>query len=200
MVNSAEERLDYLNYLPKVDEIKAVIIGQDPYPKDPTGIAFCKPKISDIFREYCSGKYVLNSLGLTEKLVLENKELFKTPKDIFYYLFDNGVVLINISNHILKGEFITGQSKSEFNRKLFENNKDYILEAKEYNEHFIKKAEKIFLLGRWKTQPIFEKFYPEYLANKVLIHPSNYNTKNSDKIEEWKKTYCTKHILDLINR
>lgn len=198
MHNLEKERQDYLNYLGSIKKLKAVIIGQDPYPQSSTGIAFCKSSYIDLFNSKCSGKYVLNSIGIKDSV--QKKKGFENPFKIFYYLFDNGIVFLNISNEILKGAFIKGQTKKKFNERLFIENEKIIKSTKEYNLPFLKKADKIFILGNWKTKPIFDKYYSEFKAEKVLIHPSNFNATDPKKKKEWDSTYLEKYLLTLIKK
>ena len=188
-----KEEIKYLELFNTLKKpLDLLIIGQDPYPQKAMGIAFCKHSKNDLFSENCSGKHLLNSLGITEV----NTKKFENTEDIFYYLLQNGIAIINISNVILNGKFINGQSKDEFNRKLFIDNQASILHRRDYNLNFIKSAKKIIILGSWKTEPIFKKFYPKYKINKTIIHPSNYNSQDLNKRKEWESKYKSRFLLN----
>ena len=95
----------YLNTLiNQAKDLKLLIVGQDPYPKGATGIAFCKTDKTDLFSNSCSGRFVLNSLGFNEK----NTSNFKNGEAIFLYLLEKGVAFINVSNLILRSNWVKG--------------------------------------------------------------------------------------------
>lgn len=189
-----EEANNYLKRrLALAEPIKLLIIGQDPYPSGATGIAFCKNSFEELFAKNCSGKYVLNSLGLHER----NTRRFGDTRELFYYLLEKGIAFINISNKLLEGEFIEGHTKSEFNQRLFRLNEGKILSSRKYNINFIENSTKIVLLGKWKTEPIFKKYYSEFEYNETLIHPSNYNSKSPKATKEWESAYLCSYLLNV---
>ena len=196
------ELIEYIKRTETIDKLKAIIIGQDPYPNSPSGIAFCKETFEELFYKdsnyHCCGQYVLYSLGITEKAILNHKEKFQKPVDVFYYLLENKIAVINICYEILDAPFIAFQKTIDFNRKLFEKNENAILKAAKLNKPLIEKAEKIFILGKHKTLPIFERFYNEFIPNETLIHPSNYNAQKKETIQEWKSVWNTKYLINKI--
>lgn len=191
------EGFKYYQALEQQSKLKAVIIGQDPYPSNPMEIAFCKYSFDELFDDSCCGQHLLFSLGLTKQSILKRRDLFGNPEDVFYYLLKNGIAILNISHKILDAPFIKNQTSHEFNAKLFAKNEGEILEAKKYNQPFLKKSKMVFILGKWKTLPIFMKYYTEFKANEILLHPSNYNTKEK---EEWQKTWGASYLINKIKQ
>ena len=87
----------YYKKAKSLKEIKVLLIGQDPYPANSNGVAFCKNSYYELYQEDCSGGTVLKSLGLTkEKSRLISR---KNPKNLFYDLLaSRGICFVNIFN------------------------------------------------------------------------------------------------------
>jgi hypothetical protein len=53
-------------YIASIDvaSVQLVILGKDAYPTDPTGVAFCKPTWGAMKHGNCSGRFVLEALGV----------------------------------------------------------------------------------------------------------------------------------------
>lgn len=192
------ERNNYSQALETQSKLKAVIIGQDPYPNDPMGIAFCKHSFDDLFHDSCCGQHLLLSLGLTKKSILKHSDLFKKPEAVFYYLLTHGIAILNISyKRIDIPPFVYNQTSRDFNAKLFSNNEEKIVEAKIINQPFLEKSKMVFVLGKSKTYPIFSEYYKEFEATETLLHPSNYNAK---KTVEWQKIWGTPYLINKIKQ
>lgn len=158
----------------KINKLKLCIVGQDIYPNGYEGIAFYKENINELFKNSCSGKIVLESLGYTEEYV---RKVFKTSKDLLFHLLEEEkIAFTNIAYHLIKGD----KNKIE----------DWI----HYNEPFFKNSEKIILLGKGITQKLFKKYYPNYHNTVTFLHPS-YRIKN----EEWKQTWKQNSLKELIH-
>ena len=94
--------------------------------------------------------------------------------------------------------FIDGQPTQEFNKKLLRNNKEAIIEAYNYNLPFLEKADKIILLGKLRTEPIFKHHYSEFSSEETLIHPSRYNSQKAESTKEWESIWNTKYLFNKI--
>jgi hypothetical protein len=186
-----KERENYYQASEQLSKLKAVIIGQDPYPNNAMGIAFCKRCFDKLFENSCCGQHLLFSLGLTKKCILKH---FEKPEDVFYYLLENGIAILNISYKLLDAPFIPGQTSKDFNDKLFSKNEKKILEARNFNQSFLKKSEKIFVLGKSKTSAIFLEYYKEFKATETLLHPSNYTRDSA----EWRKIWGSRYLINKI--
>lgn len=195
------ELLTYLEKANSMTGFKAAIVGQDPYPHKPSGIPFCKLTFDELFRKEvegkskrCCGQDLLCSLGLSENIV---RERFNAPTAVFYYLLEHGIVVLNVSYQLLDAPFVKDQTTADFRAKMFAVNDGKIREAYAYNRPIIEKAEKIFLLGKFKTALIFEKYYEGLNEMEILVHPSRYNATGKEK-EEWKEVWETKYLLSKI--
>lgn len=193
-----EELLAYLEKANSMTSFKAAIVGQDPYPSNPSGIPFCKRTFNELFERTensrCCGQDVLFSLGFREEVV---RRRFEKPTDVFYDLLEKGMVVLNISYELLDAPYVKDQTTEDFRKKMFAVNKDKIDQAHTYNQPILEKAEKIFLLGDFRTAPIFENYYAGLSATEVLIHPSGNNLKGNTK-EKWKATWETTYLLNKI--
>ena len=165
----------YQEELKKVNKLNLLIIGQDPYPYGANGIAFCKNTFEELFSTNCCGKDVLKSLGFDQDYLREN---FETPIDFFIQQLKKGIAFINVSASV--------KNKT----------KQALLETKEYNSDFIKKAKSIVVLGKGKTNELFKEYYPEINVNEILIHPSGYNKASnySEWAKVWNSNYLNKYL------
>jgi predicted ATPase len=176
-MNNKENRIAYLKAVEKVEKLKLVLVGQDPYPKGANGIAFCKNTFDELFDPFCCGKEVLYSLGLSKEAV-EGK--YENPVALFYDLLAQGIAFVNISSVLL----VHATEKS-------------LSEDKVYNENFLSKTERIVVLGKTKTRQIFDQYYPKRTISETLIHPSGL-AKKSDPTEwlnTWRNPYLEKTYL-----
>ena len=169
----------YYKKAKSLKEIKVLIIGQDPYPANSNGVAFCKDSYYELYQEGCSGGTVLKSLGLTkEKSRLISR---KNPKNLFYELLTScGICFINVFNTVYDQIPVEQIDKAAH-------------DARENNLHLAEKANVIIILGKGKTRLTFEEYYPEVKYTYCLIHPS---LKNKDE-QEWKDTWDTNFLENL---
>ncbi len=168
----------YYSRARSMDAIRLVIIGQDPYPQNSNGVAFCKNSYYELFQENCSGGIILKSLGLDKEKARAISP--KNPKELFYELLTScGICFINIFNQVSKD-----MSAEETDAAA--------KEAREFNTLIIKKALKIILLGKSKTKDIFDEYYPNIICDHVLIHPSPHAKVHNQ--DEWSKTWATQKL------
>lgn len=179
MIFPNSELKEYSKLLSKTPTIHVCIIGQDIYPKNHSGIAFNKNTFDELLKNNCSGKYVLNSFGLQDKLIAN----YPSTKELFFHLLERGVAFINISYELLK----------EIDKKDLELR---LNEFKIYNNQFLIKSENICLLG-FKTKKMFEKYYPEYKCFDTLLHPSPIN--KIKRKNEWEKYYKSDYLKQKYN-
>lgn len=174
----------YQGLIKQKAEIDFLIVGQDPYPKGANGVAFCKNSHYEFFQDNCCGNLVTTSLGLNEEQIRSG---YKNPKVMFFdLLLTKGIGFINVSNELLSKLKVDELEKS-------------ILETKSENTEALDKAKNIILLGRGKTRSYFEKYYPEYKYDNVLLHPSK-NAKNGNE-DEWNNLWTSNYIeREIINK
>lgn len=172
-----ELQLKYLQILFEVKSLSICIVGQDRYPKGANGIAFCKDTLTEFFDSHCCGKTVLFSLGYSEKKIRDN---YPDPKKLFFDLLENGIGFINLSYELLK-------DTSEEMFHMYQN----------YNEPFLKKADKIIILGISNTKPLFEKQYPNYKIRETIIHPSL--TAKESSPNKWREKWETEYLKTIGN-
>ena len=175
--NTNEYMLLYQKIAREIDKIKLLIMGQDPYPSGAIGVAFCKRSHDELYHENCSGGLVLTSLGYPE---MTAKEKFKDPMEMFIHLLGNkGICFLNLNNR-----YFESPDQSNFDNYLLEKS---IQETRNINIEFVKKSEKIILLGRGKVKQFFQSYYNEFKPYKILIHPSK-KAKTSNEVE-WLSTW-----------
>lgn len=76
------------------------VVGKDPFPQAAIGIPFAKPTWEEQLRHNCSGRHVLNALGLDLTALPDQ---YTDPKALFMRLAAQGVVFLNLSYHFLNG-------------------------------------------------------------------------------------------------
>jgi len=175
-VNSEKESVDfselYHSQARSMESIDFIIIGQDPYPTNPNGVAFCKNSHYEFFQENCSGGLVLKSLGFSKADI---RREFKNPKVLFYdLLITKGICFLNINNSLFRNlsieEVITSTK-----------------ETRDFNIDLVNKSNYTILLGKGKTKHYFTELYGDNKPDHVLIHPS-FNAKNNYE-KEWSETW-----------
>jgi len=161
---------EYQEKLQSIDQLKLVIVGQDPYPVGANGIAFCKNTFGELEDFRCCGKDVFHSLGID----LEHaKTELSTPIELFMDLLDQGIAFINV------------------NHELFSANSN-VEKYKDYNNQFLSKADKIVVLGLSTAKTAFLQHYSNYSNVSYLIHPSGRN-KNSTP-EQWNAIWANTYL------
>lgn len=144
----------YLEAQKKVGLI--LLLGQDPYPKKPTSIAFCKEEKVDLFAGDCCGKTLLEGLGFSE----DDFDQLESGYDIFFYLLRaHAIVFSNASSKPLENKKVATLATA------FE-------ESRERNVPLIERAVHIVTLGdvAWKCVKHFG-FEEDERVRKVR-HPA----------------------------
>jgi hypothetical protein len=161
---------NYLAEIKKIQEFRLAIMGKDPYPNNANGIPFSKDRWSD-FEDYrCSGKYIIDSLGIR----IENaKKKFKSPNDLFLFLLKkHQIVFLNISYTFLgDGAAISKKKHSvEINASLV------------INKPILIKSDSILLCGQAKKLRLF---YKDELPSREVFHPDFRNISKSKWKDDW---------------
>ncbi len=168
---------NYYQAATELKEIDLLIIGQDPYPKDANGVAFCKNELEQFFDESCCGKDLLFSLGMSEDFVRKG---FANPRHCFQNLLvKHKICFINASNAVTKD--------------MNETQLELILEeSKEFNLPFLKKAKQIIILGTGKTKEYYHRYNCGIEYTEAVIHPTGRNKK--EYLSQWKKIWGTNYL------
>jgi len=149
-------------------DIHLVIVGKDPFPKDPTGIPFCKSEWDAQVVRNGSGYFVLSALGFELSLDRLSAQKLK-PQELFLELAKAGVVFLNAS-YVLPGE---GRFDKEARSEAFK-----------INEPFLTKATHVICCGKAKTIPKIDG--RDYCC---VIHPDPRNRTKQATKERWKKAW-----------
>jgi uracil DNA glycosylase len=168
----------------KMDTIKLLIVGQDPYPFGANGVAFCKDNYYSLFMEEpeAAGATVLKSMGIDLERAREISR--KNPKNLFYELLSKtGICFINVYHKV-------------HDQIAIENRESEAEEASNFNMPIVLKSKKIILLGKGITKDTFEKFYKNAAYDHVFIHPSA-KAKASNP-SEWSEVWEQKTLEKLI--
>ena len=171
----------YYQEAKSLETIKMLIIGQDPYPSKANGVAFCKDWRYELYQPDCCGGTVLNSLGFDETYAKENH---KNPREMFRYLLTH------------KGICFTNINQKQFNKLTTEEIEESVQATRDFNTPFVEKAECIVLLGKSKTREYFEKYYPSFKPDYVLIHPSGLARAIDET--EWDETWTTTRLKRIL--
>ena len=186
-INSSKETVEfselYYSQARNLEKIDFLIIGQDPYPTNPNGVAFCKNSHYELFQENCSDGLVINSLGYSKEQI---RAEYKNPKVLFYdLLVSKGICFVNINNREFKHLSIEEVIKST-------------KETRDFNIDLVEKSNHIILLGKGKTKHYFTELYGAHKYDHVLIHPS-FNAKNNHE-KEWTETWNSNKLEELIKK
>ncbi len=120
----------YLSGRPSV--ISLVIMGKDPFPSGATGIPFCKEDWDEQTKLTCSGRTVLDSLGIDLECAKEN---FNSPSLLFEALRKEGILFLNASYRFIGGRI----------RKRDPQHQSYLEEALNINIPILSAAQNIIL-------------------------------------------------------
>lgn len=172
----------YYSKAKSMDLIRLLIVGQDPYPTNSNGVAFCKNSYYELFQEDCSGGIVLKSMGIDkEKARIISP---KNPKNLFYELLTScGICFINVFNKL-------------YDKLSIEEINLVANETRQFNIQIIKKSKTIVLLGKGKTKSTFEEYYPDISYQHVFIHPS-LKAKTGNEAE-WAETWEAEKLATLM--
>lgn len=158
----------YFEKLVNTKEIKLLFIGKDPYPTNPNGIPFCKPTIKELKDGRCSGRYLLNGLGIN----IDNYSDTDNSTEIFYDLLDKKEI-----------GFLNASYSPPPNKKLSEEQRNNF---KNKNENIIKKANCVVtsigakdLLRQYLSHNELDKIeivcHPDIRNRNNKIHKEMYN-------------------------
>lgn len=106
----------YLDMCHKMDPLKLVIIGRDPFPSAAENIPFIKSSWAELDMR-SAGHYLFHSLLSTSELNACN-----TPKDAAFFLLANNIVLLNASYNFLEEDKISEYKHSRFVERALEFN------------------------------------------------------------------------------
>jgi uracil DNA glycosylase len=172
----------YYSKAKSMDSIKILIVGQDPYPTNANGVAFCKNSYYELYQEDCSGGIVLRSMGIDKERARKISK--KNPKNLFYELLSSaGICFINVFN-------------KSYDELSVEEIRKSALETHNFNMPLINKAKKIVLLGKGRTKSTFEEYYPDAKYDIVFIHPSPKAKIGNES--EWNDTWETEKLATLL--
>lgn len=165
---------DYLAGIASQTAIHAVFVGKDPFPTAPVGLPFCKNTWTEQLQDNCSGKHVLQSIGVS--LAMAN-QAYQTPIDLFMALARQGIVMLNASYH-----FLNSPGFPKVYVPLLE-------QANTVNLPVIGRAQYVFLLGQAKVLlPYIRQKFPELKDSVVtVIHPDTQNRKF--RRSEWEEIW-----------
>lgn len=166
----------YSNLLKEVPKINLLFIGRDPYPRKAIQIPFCKETFNELKDGKCSGRYLLNGLGVD----LDDFNKYREPYELFLDLLkDKRMAVINASYDKLN------------NNKL---NEVQIKSFKEINTPIIKKAD--FVIASIGAKKILKQYLDQNLFNKIIevCHPDVRNKSKNHK-ELYEEIWTTKSGL-----
>jgi hypothetical protein len=173
---------DYIELALSLPCIRLAIMGIDPYPTRPTGIAFCRRTWKEMLSRASAGLFVLESLGVDVYEVSDETGSYRTPRDYFIYLAEeHGIVFINASNHFARA-------------RLNKDTEAYFMEAGLCNLLIIEQAQVTLLCG-----DIPQKLYGAADKTVACLHPSqNWPEFRRHWLETWAPNRLKKQFrLDL---
>lgn len=172
---------DYLN-LPSSNGIKLVIMGKDPYPRNPCYIPFCKPNWEDQLSDRYCGVAVLRSVGLNIEFV---STIFNKPIDLFLSLRQQGIVFLNLSYKYV-GKKIT----------KVDNILD-LIEAHTINEPILNLSDNVILCGEARKLKWVHLFDRD--RYHCVVHPDPRNRRNPNRNSKWSMWWNQDAILNKFN-
>jgi hypothetical protein len=172
----------YYSKAKSMDSIRLLIVGQDPYPTNSNGVAFCKDSYYELFQDDCSGGIVLKSMGIDKEMARLISR--KNPKNLFYELLTScGICFVNVFNKL-------------YDRLSIEEIKLAAEEACQFNMPIVQKSKTIVLLGKGRTKNTFDEFYSGINYQHVLIHPSQKARAGNET--EWSEAWESAKLASLI--
>lgn len=178
---SIERTRDYVESI-ELKRVRLVIMGKDPYPESATGIAFCKPDWPALMADNCSGRYVLQALGIN--LTVESASGQLPPHDLFKRLAQAGVVFLNASYSEDVGKRFTKARKLDALREAYDLNKPIITAAKT-----VIRCGEAFRMD-WALDSKEEK---RQFCD--VVHPDKRNSYNSHTKVRWAQLWGTPSSL-----
>lgn len=163
----------------ELKQVRLVIMGKDPYPKSATGIAFCKPDWPALMAENCSGRYVLQALGIN--LAVESASGQPPPHDLFRRLAQAGVVFLNASYSEDVGERFTKARKLRALRDAYH----------DLNKPIIHAAKTVIRCGEACRMDWALDGKEEKRQFCDVVHPDKRNSYNSYTKARWTQLWGT---------
>jgi hypothetical protein len=173
-----ERTRDYVESI-ELKRVRLVIMGKDLYPKSATGIAFCKPDWPALMAENCSGRYVLQALGIN--LTVEGASGQPPPHDLFKRLAQAGVVFLNASYSEDVGERFTKALKLGALRDAY-----YDL-----NKPILTAAKTVIRCGEARRMDWALDSKEEKRQFCDVVHPDKRNSYNSHTKVRWAQLWGT---------
>jgi len=162
--------------------IQLVILGKDAFPQESTGIAFCKETWAGQANHTCSGRYVLEALGVDWRA---EQARGGDPIKLFHALRDVGVVFFNAC-----------YAKPEGKQFAKSTHEQAIKAGYAFNREILEAAPRVILCGqaelmRW-AHPIIDSKY------KAYVHPSQLNgiSRHEKLRNAWAETWGTPASLE----
>lgn len=150
---------EYLSGAPA--NLRLAIVGKDPFPSDATNIPFCKSDWKMQTERTCSGRILLEALGVDLSAA---RERFTNPAELFAELRGNGIVVLN-SSYVYLGE-----------RPISRHDMNRLIAAHEINDGILARTETVLLCGqakrvRWIT-PLPDALEVCHPSLQNSVHPS----------------------------
>lgn len=170
----------YYSTAKALSRINILIVGQDPYPTNANGVAFCKNSYYEQFLEDCSGGRVLLALGITKEIARGMAR--KNPKNLFFRLLnDCGICFTNMID-VPMDQLSVEQVEAE------------IRKAQSRNFPLLQTSKLVVVLGKGTAKRLFAEYYPDYEPDLTLIHPSLRARSGSEA--EWDSTWGNPGALE----
>ncbi len=166
----------YYGKLVNTKAIKLLFIGKDPYPTNPNGIPFCKPTIKELKDGRCSGRYLLNGLGIN----IDNYSDTDNSIEIFYNLLDKkGIGFLNASYNPPPNKKLSEEDQKKFKAK---------------NEIIIQKSN--LVVTSIGAQKLLKQYLEQEELDKINIvcHPDVRNKSRNHK-ESYQRIWNTENGL-----
>jgi len=172
----------YFEKINDLTSINLVIVGRDPYPKNPIKIPFMKSQWKELDTK-SSGYHLINSLYGFKKA----KEKFSTPTEFSIFILSKGVVFLNCTYHYLDKERFSKKKHSKFCQL-----------ALKININILEKSNKIFLCGDAKN--MLELAEIENLKDKTtaIPHPALQSRNKIKDKNYWDKYWQLNSLSKLI--
>lgn len=168
---------DYISVVNSLQNIKLLVVGQDPYKIRATGIAFCKPTWLEYLDDQYSALTLFCSLGINLKKAFYDVSHFPTPKEFFIWLAEKHKVVF--VNALIKKANKRKNDISDPNTPIWLNKADYSI-----------------LCGKVAQSILTKK---EDLSHIYVDHPSGLNRTNPHTSSSWFQFWgCRNSLLDSI--
>lgn len=162
-----------LEYLRTVGSsaLQLVVVGKDPFPsnRDESGIPFCKSNWVHQLASNCSGKYVIQSIGIDLEKAKVN---YATPRLLFEALGSDGILFLNAS-YETPGKRIK-KSIQKINMEA----------AHEINKEFLQKSPSVIFCGEAKN---ITNWIDSSIDGENVVHPDIRNRHNKSLSNQWSK-------------